>query len=87
MKEVGVRELKTHASAILREVREQGEHFEVTYRGRAIARIVPVSRPQTELISLKDFRKEWDELIADISSKWPEGLSAVDAIRDQRHEY
>jgi prevent-host-death family protein len=41
MKRVGVRELRQNASAVLRRV-EAGEVVEVTDRGRAVARIVPM---------------------------------------------
>jgi prevent-host-death family protein len=41
MKRVGIRELRQHASSVLREV-AAGESVEVTDRGRAVARIVPV---------------------------------------------
>ena len=41
MKRVGVRELRQNASAVLRRV-AAGEVVEVTDRGRAVARIVPL---------------------------------------------
>jgi prevent-host-death family protein len=40
MREVGVRELKTSLSSVLREV-EEGEQIRVTVRGRPVADIVP----------------------------------------------
>lgn len=42
MKSVGVRELKTHLSEILRQVQEEGEVIEVTKHGEIVARVVPV---------------------------------------------
>ncbi len=42
MASVGVRELKQHTSEVLRRVRENGETIEVTFRGRVVARLVPV---------------------------------------------
>ena len=39
---VGVRELKTHAARILREVREARASYLLTHRGRAIGVILPV---------------------------------------------
>ena len=39
---VGVRELKTHAARILRQVREAGTSYLLTHRGRAIGVILPV---------------------------------------------
>jgi prevent-host-death family protein len=44
MERIGVRELRQNASVWLRRVAE-GESFEVTDRGRPVARLVPV-RPQ-----------------------------------------
>ncbi len=41
-KSVGVRELKTHAAGILREVREARASYLLTHRGRAIGVILPV---------------------------------------------
>ena len=41
MQQVGVRELKQNASAVLRRVKE-GETIEVTERGRRVARLTPI---------------------------------------------
>jgi prevent-host-death family protein len=43
VRSIGVRELKVHTSRILRRVRERGEAVEVTYRGRPVARLIPIS--------------------------------------------
>jgi prevent-host-death family protein len=43
MKRIGVRELRQHASKWLQQV-QQGESFEITDRGRAVALLVP--RPE-----------------------------------------
>ena len=40
---VGVRELKTHASRILRQVRDSRASFVLTHRGKAIGVILPLS--------------------------------------------
>ena len=50
MERIGVRELRQHASGWLRRV-EAGESFEVTDRGRPVARLVPVP-PQGGLAGL-----------------------------------
>ena len=44
METIGVRELKLQTSEILRKIREEGAAFEVTYRGRVMARLVPVTQ-------------------------------------------
>lgn len=46
MAEVGVRELRDHLSRYLDRVRD-GEEVVVTERGRAIARVVPISGERT----------------------------------------
>lgn len=42
VRSIGIRELKSHTSAVLREVATSGEEIVVTIRGRPIARIEPV---------------------------------------------
>lgn len=41
---IGIRDLKQQASAVIRRV-ASGEEFEVTDRGRPVARLVPLTRP------------------------------------------
>ena len=36
------------------------------------------------LLSIKDPFDRWRELTKEISKVWPEGVSAVDAVREQR---
>ena len=86
MSSIGVRELKAHTSRILRRVRDQGETVDVTHRGRVIARLVPAERPQPTPEELAAFWEEWDRVGAEISKGWPEGVSAVEAVREQRRE-
>ena len=51
MDRIGVRELRQHASRYLARV-EQGETIEVTDRGRAVARLVPlVDDPWAEMVA------------------------------------
>ena len=86
MQIIGVRELKERASEILRRVREDGDVFEVSYHGRVIARLVPVTQPNFEN-DLTGFAKNWEQLTRAISAQWPEGVSAVDAVREGRREF
>lgn len=83
MAEIGVRDLKEKTSEIIRRVRGGKESFDITYRGRVVAWLVPVEGPQGE----EDWRKFWAEMdraAEEIGKKWPKGLSAVDAVREQR---
>ncbi|MBM3943422.1 MAG: type II toxin-antitoxin system Phd/YefM family antitoxin [SAR202 cluster bacterium] len=86
MVEVGIRELKQNASSILRKVREEKETITITHRGRAIAKLVPVEDAESQQ---EEFRKVWaemDELAKKISAHWPKGVSAAEAVAEQRRE-
>ncbi len=85
MAEIGVRELKQHATDVLRRVREDKESFTITYRGRVVARLVPVDNGQRQ----EDEDQVWaeiDDLALEIGRVWPKGVTAVDAVREQRRE-
>ena len=74
MSEIGVRELKRHASEILRRVKEDKETVIITLRGCPVAKLVPVEDDDALLA-------EMDELAEEIGRHWPAGVSAVEAIR------
>lgn len=86
MKSVGIRELKRDATRIMRKVREEGTSYEVTYRGRTIARIVPTEKPTHEAEkpqSFEEFLAEWDAMDESKVDR-PVGDYAVGAIRESR---
>jgi prevent-host-death family protein len=83
---VGVRELREDLSKLLQRVREEGETIEITVRGEPVARVVPLKRQGRSPEEVAKQFKDLDELIAEISAHWPEGVSAVDAVREQRRE-
>ncbi len=83
-KTVGVRELKQRATEIVREIRESQATYDVTYRGRVVAHIVPAEEPLQEPFDLEAWEAELDELGKRIAKNWPKGLTAVEAIRDDR---
>ena len=85
MAAVGIRELKTNTSEIVRRVRERGEIIDITYHGEVVARLVPVQpppAPEATAAVLADL----DQLAAEIAAAWPSGVSAVEAVRDVRRE-
>jgi prevent-host-death family protein len=85
MESVGIHELKEQISEILRRVREDGEGYEVTYHGRAVARLVPVVEPK-QSPSACGFWERWGRLSERVSARWPEGTSAVEAVREGRRD-
>jgi prevent-host-death family protein len=61
MRPIGVRELKVHASRILRRVRETREGVPITYRGTVVAHVVPAEEYERLKAGRPDF---WEALRA-----------------------
>jgi prevent-host-death family protein len=80
---VGVRELKAQASEIVRRVREHGETVDVTYRGRVVARLVPVEQPPEDA-QRSTVWADLDQLAAEIAAHWPQGVTAAEAVSEER---
>ncbi len=64
MPEVGIRELKSQASEIVRAVREERAEYVITHRGKPVAMIVPFAEaPERKpKKSMEEFWAEMDEL-------------------------
>ena len=86
MSSVGIRELKTNASEIVRRVREQGEVIDVTYYGEVVARLVPVKQARLANKELDELWADMDQLAAQVAKKWSGADSAVEAVREGRRE-
>ena len=86
MTSIGIRQFKEEASQILRHVREQGASYEVTYHGRVIARLIPVNQPEMSDEETAAIWTNLDQLAAEIGQRWPEDLSAAEAISQDRRE-
>ena len=48
MPTVGVRELKTRATDIIKQVREEGREFIITYRGTPVGLLIPITEDDLE---------------------------------------
>ncbi|MBM3312045.1 MAG: type II toxin-antitoxin system prevent-host-death family antitoxin [Candidatus Aminicenantes bacterium] len=86
MYQIGIRELKAHAGEILRRVREWGEIVEITYHGRTVARIVPSRSAQRTVAESSPVWSDLDRLAAEIGARWPEGVTAVEAVKEGRRD-
>jgi len=86
MPSVGVRELKQRTSEILRQVREEGVEFEVTHRGRVIARLIPVTPSRPTEAEFADIWTDLDRLAAEIGARWPASMTAAEAVSEERRE-
>ena len=83
MTKVGIRQLSDHTSEIARRVREDHETIELTFRGEVFARIEPVIPKELDL----SFEERWErrrKMAEALSEYWPAGLSAADAIAEDR---
>lgn len=86
MEEIGVRELKTRTSEIMKTVREQGLSYSITYRGKAIATLTPIRDERLRLEQDLAVLAEMDKLAERIGRTWPKDVSALDAVREQRRD-
>ena len=86
MTKVGITELKTRTSDIIRRVRDANETFLITNRGRPVAKLTPIQDTETKIARDLSILKEMDRLAEEITKHWPEGVSAVDAVREVRRE-
>ena len=89
MPDVGVRELKTRASEILRRVRECRDRYVVTYRGRPVAILAPLERTaQNEALPSDDAAHDaWDELTRlgeEIGRGWQSPLTSTELLSQTR---
>jgi prevent-host-death family protein len=83
---VGIRELKTNASELVRRVREEGEIIDITYYGEVVARLVPVKEVKTKPEELAELWAAMDRLAQEVSAQWTGSPNAVDAVREGRRE-
>ena len=87
-------DLKQRADEVLRRLRETGEPIEIVDEGRTIAKLVAAddaSGVAAESSTAKDAETAaiWDELerlSLEIGRRWPAGVSAAEAERDDRRE-
>jgi prevent-host-death family protein len=86
MTSIGIRQLKEQASQILRQVREEGASYEVTYHGRVVARLIPVNQPESIAEETAAVWTDIDKLAAEIGKLWPDDVSAVEAVSEGRRE-
>lgn len=86
MKHVGVRELKQRTSEVLREVRESREPIAITLRGKVVAQLVPAEDRDEIRARMERTLAEMDKLAEEIGKVWRKGVSAVDAVREQRRD-
>ncbi len=87
MPRLGVRELKNQTTEVIRNVREKGAEYVITYRGDPVA----IVRPLTEDDLRRLERSETDEALAkmktlagEIAAAWRSEKSGVELVSEQR---
>ena len=89
MPQIGVLELKTHASAIIRAVREKHARYVVTHRGRPVGLLLPLDDAADRLGGVDDLSADdaWEELMQlgqEMARGWPAGLTGADLLTEMR---
>jgi prevent-host-death family protein len=89
MPEVGVRELKTRASEIVRDVRERRARYVITYRGRPVGVLAPLeATPQAEALpGGEQGAAVWEELTRlgeEIGRGWRSPLTSAELLSEMR---
>lgn len=83
--QVGLREFNEHTSRYVHLVSESQQPIDITYHGKPVARLVPADDKEPP-ISPEQWLTEMEEIAQDVASVWPEGVSAVEAVREQRRD-
>ena len=84
-KTIGVREFRDHASDVLRKVEVAGQAYDITRRGRVVARLVPAEEQDLDG-QFEEWFRRWRKLGKEISAHWQGPADAVAAIREQRRD-
>ena len=83
MPQIGVRELRAHASEIVRKVYDERARYVITRRGKLVGLLIPlVDAPADD--SATD---PWDQLFAlgeEISKGWPQGIDSAELLSEMR---
>ncbi|RIK31302.1 MAG: hypothetical protein DCC56_03705 [Anaerolineae bacterium] len=82
--EIGIRELKSRASEVVRAVKEERARYVITQRGKPVATIIPMDAVLPEK---KSDDEVWDRLMQlgeQISKGWKNEKSAVETLSEMR---
>lgn len=85
MTEIGVRELKTRASEIIRAMREERARYVVTYRGHPVGTLAPLDEPVA--ISSGEMAEVWADLLClgeAIGANWDAPQSSTELLAELR---
>ena len=84
---IGVRELKNHASRVLRAVREEMSEYVVTLRGEPVAVLRPLTDEEVQRlrqVETDETLAEMKALAQEVAAAWTSDQSGVELIAEQR---
>jgi prevent-host-death family protein len=81
--EIGIRELKSRASEVVRAVKEERARYVITQRGKPAAMIVPLDAAPSEK-SADEVWERLQQLGEEISKGWKSEKSAVEILSEMR---
>jgi prevent-host-death family protein len=81
--EIGIRELKSRASEVIRAVKEERARYVITQRGKPAAIIVPLDAAPPEK-SADEVWERLQQLGKEISQGWQSEKSAVEILSEMR---
>ena len=88
MAEIGIKELKTRASELVREVRERQASYVVTHRGKPVGLLTPFQEGSQITTPVAEYgRDPWQELERlgeEISQRWKSSSSSAELVSDMR---
>ena len=89
MTEIGVRELKAHASQIIRNVRERRARYLITHRGRPVGLLMPLDEAGAAPLAPagESATTAWEELTRlgeEIGRGWRSSLTSTELLSDMR---
>ena len=85
MPDIGVRELKIHASEIIRQVRERRERYVITHRGRPVGVLMPLG--EVNLPGVEPAETAWETLTRlgeEIGRGWRSSQTSTELLSDMR---
>jgi prevent-host-death family protein len=83
IEEIGIRELKSRASEVVRAVKEERARYIITQRGKPAALIIPLDAAPPE----ESTDEVWERLLAlgeEIGKGWQSEKSAVEILSEMR---
>jgi len=82
--EIGIRELKSRASEVVRAVKEERARYVITQRGKPVATIIPMDAILPEKKSNDEVWERLMRLGEQISKGWKNEKSAVEILSEMR---